>query len=110
MSLTCPSCGTPVMDAAGIGPFCPNTKCWRIDDLRPDSKPQSRQERVDAARAVRTEQTEFERDAKRYRYAKANLRIGINHHDPMGDCHCDFEDQDDAAIDSGIAKLAKETD
>lgn len=34
----CPSCGTTTMDAAaaGIGRFCPNVECDRVDDLRED--------------------------------------------------------------------------
>lgn len=31
----CPACGTETVDAPGIGPFCPNPDCDRLDDLRP---------------------------------------------------------------------------
>jgi endogenous inhibitor of DNA gyrase (YacG/DUF329 family) len=29
----CPKCSTPVQDAPGIGPFCPNHECDVVDDL-----------------------------------------------------------------------------
>lgn len=35
---TCPACGTRTVDAPGIGPCCPNKKCDRVDDLRPESE------------------------------------------------------------------------
>jgi endogenous inhibitor of DNA gyrase (YacG/DUF329 family) len=34
----CPKCGTKTELAPGIGPFCPNKKCDRLDDLREDPK------------------------------------------------------------------------
>lgn len=33
----CPACGSRTVVAPGIGPYCPNKKCDRIDDLRPAS-------------------------------------------------------------------------
>jgi hypothetical protein len=36
----CPACGTETDYLPGIGAFCPNKKCERIDDLQP-VKPQS---------------------------------------------------------------------
>jgi hypothetical protein len=34
----CVGCGAALMDCAGIGPYCPNGACGRIDDQRPDSQ------------------------------------------------------------------------
>ncbi len=31
----CPECNTATMLAEGIGHFCPNNECGRLDDLRP---------------------------------------------------------------------------
>ena len=30
----CPACGTALKVAPGIGPYCPNKECGRLDDLR----------------------------------------------------------------------------
>lgn len=31
----CPACNSPVKVAPGIGPYCPNKECDRLDDLHP---------------------------------------------------------------------------
>lgn len=53
-------------------------------------------EHIDTLRAVAMKNAV---DAERYRYAQKNLRIGKIMFDSRGDCNCDFDDMDDAAID-----------
>lgn len=33
MTEQCPGCGTATINAPGIGPYCPNRACGRLDDL-----------------------------------------------------------------------------
>jgi regulator of protease activity HflC (stomatin/prohibitin superfamily) len=55
---------------------------------------------VDLRRKAEAERDAAVADAERYRYAKEHLYVGHYYRESFGECMCEFESMDDAAIDA----------
>ena len=68
----CPDCDAPIKIATGIGPYCPNPSCKRLDDLASPSEPKGTNSEEREWRLI-----ELERLQKRLNFATFSRSCAI---------------------------------